>query len=47
MKVIIDSEMNFHPHCGGLIADQPPLSSLTLSLPLNMPVAFLKVPRDA
>lgn len=28
MKVIIDSEMNFHRHCSGLIAERPQLSSL-------------------
>lgn len=45
--MIIDSEMNFHPHCAGLMADQPQLKGVSLFSPLNMPVAFLMVPRDA
>lgn len=52
LKAIIDGERNVHRHCGGLVTDWPHLLSLSLSpsrlpalsMPPNVPVAFLKVP---
>ena len=48
----ISSEGNLHRHCSEMITGRPQFSSpqkdsLFFFLPLNVPVAFLKVPRDA